>query len=77
MTSACVDLSVHVETPDAFVTEHAPYTFVVPVSVAENVGVTPATPVLVSSLIVIVIVDDAMPFATTGPLPVIDELVAL
>src|SRR5437899_2696883 len=75
--SAVIDFKVHVETPEGFVTEHAPYTFVLPVSVAENVGVTPETPVLVLSLIVIVMVDVAMPLATTGLVPTIEEFVAL
>src|SRR5204862_260464 len=43
LTSAFVDASVHVDTPDAFVAAHAPYTLVLPVSVAEKVGVTPET----------------------------------
>lgn len=37
--SALNEFRVQVETPDAFVTEQDPYPFVVPVFVAENVGV--------------------------------------
>ena len=37
--SAVVDERVQIETPEAFVTEQAPYAFVVPVSVAPKVGV--------------------------------------
>ena len=39
LTSATDELNVHVETPEAFDEEQAVYTFVVPVSVAVNVGV--------------------------------------
>ena len=41
LTSGLLDLSVQVETPDAFVLEHDPYAFVLPVLVAVKVGVTP------------------------------------
>jgi hypothetical protein len=76
LTSAFVDFSVHVDTPDAFVTEHAPYTLVLPVSVAVKVGVTPDTGVLKASFRVMVTVDVATPFATTGVVPVMVELAA-
>ena len=46
LTSALRELRVQVEIPEAFEAEHIPYAFVVPVSVAENVGVTPATALL-------------------------------
>src|SRR5437870_12332838 len=49
LISAFVDASVHVDAPDAFVAAHAPYTLVLPVSVAEKVGVTPATGLLEAS----------------------------
>jgi hypothetical protein len=51
--------------------------FVVAVSVAENVGVSPDTGLLDASLRVIVTVDVAVPLATTGPVPVIVELMAI
>lgn len=50
--------------------------FVVPVSVAENVGVTPETRLLLTSARVIVTVEVADPSATTGVVPVIDEFAA-
>jgi hypothetical protein len=39
LVSAFSELKVQIAIPEALVTEHAPYAFVVPVSVAENVGV--------------------------------------
>src|SRR5438132_470505 len=75
-SSAFVDASVHVDTPDAFVAAHAPYTLVLPVSVAEKVGVTPETGLLEASFRVMVTVEVATPFATTGLVPVIVELAA-
>jgi len=50
---------------------------VLPVSVAENVGVTPGTAALLLSLIVIVIVEAEEPSAITGLVPVIEEFGAL
>ena len=47
-----------------------------PVSVALKVGTIPGTALLVLSLRVIVTVEVATPLATTGPVPVIDELMA-
>ena len=44
--------------------------------VAPNVGVCPETGLLLASLKVIVTVDVAVPFATTGLVPVIVELAA-
>jgi propanediol dehydratase small subunit len=49
---------------------------VVPVLVAEKVGVTPETGLLVASLSVIVTVEDAAPLAITGPEPVMVEFTA-
>lgn len=49
LTSANRELSVHVETPDAFVAEQTPLLFVVPVSVAEKVGTIPETGLLFTS----------------------------
>jgi hypothetical protein len=49
---------------------------VVPVSVAENVGVWPITGLLLASFSVTVIVEVAEPSATTGPDPVMVEFVA-
>ncbi len=49
---------------------------VVLVSVAPKVGVYPATGLLLISLKVIVTVDVAVPFAMTGPEPVIVEFAA-
>lgn len=48
-----------------------------PVSVAENVGVTPATKLLKASLTVIWILAAAVPFATVGPLATIVVVEAL
>ena len=47
-----------------------------PVLVALKVGVEPLTGLLLASISVIVTVEVAEPFATTGPDPVIEELVA-
>ena len=49
---------------------------VVPVLVALKVGVCPETGLLLASLKVILTVDVAVPFATTGLVPVIVELTA-
>jgi len=48
----------------------------VPVSVAEKVGVDPATGLLLVSRNVMVTVEVADPLAVTGPVPVIFELAA-
>jgi hypothetical protein len=74
--SALVDANVHVDIPDAFVTEHAPYVFAAPVSVAPNVGVWPDTGLLLASLRVTVTVEVATPSAVTGVVPVIVEFTA-
>jgi hypothetical protein len=42
LTSALVEVIVQVETPELLLTLHPLYTFVLPVSVAEKVGVVPA-----------------------------------
>src|SRR5437870_5572730 len=76
LTSAFVDASVHVDTPDAFVAAHAPYTLVLPVSVAEKVGVTPETGLRYVSFSVMLTVEVATPFVTTGLVPVMVELAA-
>lgn len=75
-TSATVEERVHVETPEAFDAEQTPYEFVEDVSVAEKVGVTPGTKLLEASFNVIVTVEVAEPFATTGDVPEIVELAA-
>jgi hypothetical protein len=49
---------------------------VVPASVAPNVGTTPDTKLFPASLRVIVIVEEAVPSATIGPVPVIEEFKA-
>lgn len=71
--SAVVEARVQVETPDEFVAEQAPKVFVVPESVAENVGVVPITALLLASFKVIVMVDVAEPSARTGVVPEIEE----
>src|SRR5207247_1201088 len=73
-TSAFVDASVHVATPDTSVAEHAPG--VLPVPVAAKVGVVPATALLFASFSVIVIVEVATPLAVTGLVPLMLELPA-
>jgi hypothetical protein len=73
LLSAVLDLSVQVETPEAFDEVQALITFVAPVSVAENVGTSPETKLLFISLRVIVMVDEAVPSATTGLVPVMVE----
>ena len=73
-TSAVVDWSEQVDTPEALVTEQAPIVLFEPV--AENVGTTPARALLFVSLRVIVTVEAATPSARTGPVPVMVELVA-
>ena len=71
--SALVDARVQVDTPEASPTEQAPMTFALPV--AENVGISPATGLLLASFRVIVTVELATPSATTGLVPVIVEFV--
>jgi hypothetical protein len=74
--SAFIDLSVQVETPEASEDEQAETTFVDPVSVALNVGTIPLTGLFEASLRVIVTDEVAVPFAITGPVPVIVEFAA-
>ena len=74
--SAVEDARVQVEIPEAFVTEQAVEILLVPVSVAENVGVWPDTRLLLASFKVMVIVEVATPSAITGPEPVMVELAA-
>jgi hypothetical protein len=71
-TPETVELKVQVATLVAFVTEHADS--VLPVPVAENVGVSPAIGLLNWSKIVMVTVEVAAPSATTGPVPVMVEV---
>jgi len=75
--SAFVDFRVQVDCPDAFVELQVPYVLVVPVSVAEKVGTVPITGLLFTSSRVIETADELLPFATTGPLPVIDDVTVL
>lgn len=76
LVSAVKDLSEQVDTPEAFVTEQSPYVLSVPVSVAEKVGVWPATGLLLASRSVMVIVDESIPSAIFGLVPVIVEFAA-
>ena len=76
LVSALVDARVQVETPEAFVTEQAPFVLVVPVFVALNVGVWPETGLEFASLKVMVTAEVAVPFAITGPVPVMVEFAA-
>ena len=76
LVSALRELKVHVDTPNESVTEHRLNSFVVPVSVAENVGVCPDTGLLKASFKVMVTVEVATPSATIGVVPVIVELAA-
>ena len=69
LVSATVDFKVQVETPDASVSEQAPVIFPAAVSVAEKVGDWPLIGLLLASLMVIVIVDEATPSATTAVVP--------
>lgn len=73
LTSALSEESVQVEIPEASVAEQTPALLVVPVSVAENVGVIPTTELLLASFSVIVTAEIAIPSATTGPVPVMVE----
>lgn len=74
--SAFVEVKEQIEIPDAFVAEQAVMALVVPVSVAEKVGVMPATGLLPASLSVITIVEVEAPSAVTGPVPVMVEFAA-
>src|SRR5205814_935462 len=76
VTSFFVDASVHVDTPALSLHAALPISLVLPVSVAEKVGVTPETGLLEASFSVMVTVEVATPFATTGLVPVIVELAA-
>jgi len=77
LTSAVVDRRVQFETPDESVAEQTLYVLPLPEFVAKKVGVVPTTALLLPSFSVMVMVDDETPFATTGPLPVMLELVLL
>jgi hypothetical protein len=76
LVSALLDLRVQVETPEAFVDEQVPITFELPVFVALKVGTVPITKLLLISLRVMVTVDEAVPSAATGPVPVMVEFTA-
>ena len=67
---------MQVDTPEALEEEQVVYALVVPVSVAANVGTTPATPTLLASFNVIVTVEVATPLAMIEVVPVIVELAA-
>lgn len=71
LISALVELSVHVDSPDAFVAEQADAVLFVPLAL--KVGVVPTSGLLLLSLRVMVTVDVATPSATTGPVPVMLE----
>jgi hypothetical protein len=75
LISALIELKVQVASPEAFVTEHAEAVLFVPDAV--KVGVWPGTGLLLASRNVTVTADVALPFATTGPVPVIFELAAI
>lgn len=74
LISAFVEDNVQVDSPEAFVAEHAPSVLLVPV--VPKVGVSPGTGLLVASRKVIVTVEVALPLATTGPEPVMVEFAA-
>jgi hypothetical protein len=74
--SALVEVNVQVDTPLASLEEQAVMTLVEPVSVAPKVGTVPDTPLLFASFNVMVIVDEAVPSAITGDVPVIEEFTA-
>lgn len=74
LISALVELKVHVASPEAFVTEHDEAVLFVPDAV--KVGVWPGTGLLLASRKVTVTVEVALPFATTGPVPVMFEFTA-
>ena len=77
LISAWVELRVQIDIPvKLFDREQAPITFVLPVSVALNVGVTAGkTAFPFASFKVTVIVALVEPFATIGPLPLRVEVV--
>lgn len=74
LTSALVELIVHVETPEAFVAEQALTVFADPPTVRD--GTKPEIKLLFASRTVIVTSEVAEPFATTGDVAVISELAA-
>ena len=76
LVSALVEASEHVETPLASELEHVSIELVDPVSVAVKVGTEPETPLLFISLRVMVMVEEEVPSATTGPVPEIVEVAA-
>jgi hypothetical protein len=76
LVSAFFELNVQVDIPNESVTEQRLVSLVVPVSVAEKVGVWPATGLLKRSFKVIVTVEVEVPLATTGLVPVMVELAA-
>ena len=76
LVSALEDESVQVELPVASEAEHVPYEFVVPVFVAEKVGVNPTTGLLKMSFKVMVTEEVATPLAITGPDPMMAEFAA-
>lgn len=75
-TSAVVEESVQVEIPEESVAEHEPYVLPADVSVAVKVGVAPMTGLFEASFRVMVTVEVAEPSATTGDVPVMEELAA-
>src|SRR5205814_2905369 len=75
LVSALVDFRVQVETPLLSAAEHAPRVLLEPVE--EKAGVTPEIGLLFASFRVMVMLEDAAPSATTGPVPVIVELPAV
>jgi len=70
-----VEVIEHVDTPEPLVAEHEFTVF--PVPVAERVGVVPEITLLNASFRVTVTVDVATPFARTGLVDVMMEVVAL
>src|SRR5205807_1512887 len=76
LTSAFVDANVGIAPAYTPVAAHAPYTLVLPVSVAEKVGVTPELGSFPTRRSSDLTVEVATPFATTGLVPVIVELAA-
>ena len=74
LVSALLDFKVHVETPEAFPREQVLYTLLPPVFVAEKVGKILGTAFEFASFKVMVMVDVLVPFAETGPVPVMVEV---
>ena len=70
LVSAVVEASVQVDTPEEFVTEHAPYVFALPLAV--KVGVVPTKELLFASFNVMVMVEVLIPSFSTGPEPVME-----